>query len=89
LKISKEDYFNPCRIDRPRKTILNSDIACLKRCEELLNKMKEKGKILFEDPDFGPKSKDDPAVDSIYFGDRPDGYPKSEEMIWLRPNQIS
>lgn len=51
--------------------------------------MKEKGKILFEDPDFGPKSKDDPAVDSIYFGDVPAGYPKPKEIKWLRLTDIS
>ena len=42
-----------------KKTILNSDKACLKKCEELLTKMREKGKELFDDPDFGPKHKAD------------------------------
>jgi hypothetical protein len=28
-------------------------------------------------------------VDSIYFGDVPTGYPKPEEIRWLRLNEIS
>ncbi len=54
-----------------KKTILNSDKACLKRCEELLDIMRKKGLNKFEDPDFGPKYHGDSAKDSIYFGDIP------------------
>ena len=31
---------------------------------------------MFNDPDFGPKDKDDEAVDCLYFEDIPPGYPK-------------
>ena len=51
--------------------------------------MREQGKQLFEDPDFGPQYKGDTAVDSIYFEDIPTGYPLPNDMNWLRPNQIS
>ena len=68
------DYFNHTK-PWMKKTILNSDKACLKRCEELLAKMRLKGKTKFEDPDFGPKFKGDLAVDSIYDGEIPTGYP--------------
>ena len=44
-----------------KKTILNSDKACLKRCEELLDIMRKKGLTKFEDPDFGPKYHGDSA----------------------------
>ena len=58
--IEDTDYFNH---GKPwmKKTILNSDRMCLKKCEELLSKMREKGKLKFEDPDFGPKHKGDLA----------------------------
>jgi hypothetical protein len=51
--------------------------------------MRRKGKTMFEDPDFGPQTKDDTAVDSIYFGDIPSGYPKPKEIKWLRITEIS
>jgi len=86
--IENTDYFN---YPKPyyMKTMLNSDKACLKKCEELLAKMRKKGKTLFDDPDFGPKYKGDHAVDSLYFGDIPAGYPLPKDMIWLRPSEIS
>ena len=72
-----------------KKTILNSDKACLKRCEELLTIMRKKGLTKFEDPDFGPAYKGDNAKDSIYFGDVPPGYPDPDTITWLRPQKIS
>ncbi len=71
-----------------KKTILKSNTACLKKCEELLKKMREKGKDKFEDPDFGPAYKGDSARDSIYYGDIPPNYPDPEKIIWLRPDEI-
>ena len=38
------DYFN-WPASYYFKTILNSDKACLKKCEELLAKMRQKGKL--------------------------------------------
>ena len=51
--------------------------------------MREKGKTLFDDPDFGPKYKGDIARDSIYDGEIPTGYHKPKDMDWLRPSEIS
>ena len=51
--------------------------------------MREKGKKLFDDPDFGPKYKGDLAKDSIYDGEIPTGYPKPKDMEWLRLKEIS
>ena len=51
--------------------------------------MREKGKKLFDDPDFGPKYPGDLAHDSIYDGDIPTGYPQPKDMDWLRPSEIS
>ena len=86
--VENSDFFNH---DKPyyKKTILNSDKACLKYCELLLAKMRLKGKTLFEDPDFGPKYKGDIAQDSIYFEDIPSGYPQPKNMVWCRPGEIS
>ncbi len=86
--VENTDYFN-WPASYYMKTILNSDKACLKKCEELLHKMRQKGKTQFDDPDFGPKYKGDHAVDSLYFGDIPAGYPLPKDMIWLRPGEIS
>ncbi len=44
---------------------------------------------MFSDPDFGPQDKEDDAAESLYFEDIPSGYPKPENMVWLRLNQIS
>ncbi len=54
-----------------KKTILNSDKACLKRCEELLDIMRKKGLTKFEDPDFGPAYPEDDASGSLYFDETP------------------
>ena len=58
--IQEKDYFEHGKA-WSKKTILNDDKMCLKRCEELLANMRKKGKVLFEDPDFGPKHKGDLA----------------------------
>ena len=62
IKLEDKDFFNFGREGyRVRKTILNSDKACLKRCEELLAQMDQKGQAQFVDPDFGPQTRDDLA----------------------------
>ena len=53
---------------------------------------KEKAKFL--DPDFGPKDEKGTDLDgskmSLYFtGEPPKGYVKPEDIVWLRPEQIS
>ena len=86
--VQNTDFFNYGK-SYYKKTILNSDKACLKYCEELLDKMRKKGKTMFEDPDFGPKYKGDTAIDSIYFEDIPKGYPDPKNIEWCRLNEIS
>ena len=81
ITLKNEDYFNWDRKKagkpyRVVKTVLNSKEACLKKCQELLDKMDMIGEAYFIDPDFGPQSKDDLASDSLYFEDIPSGYPK-------------
>ena len=58
--VENSDFFNYGKAYY-KKTILNSDKAALKYCETLLEKMRKKGKTMFEDPDFGPKYKGDNA----------------------------
>jgi len=86
--VKNSDFFNYGK-SYYKKTILNSDKACLKYCEFLLDKMRKKGKTMFEDPDFGPKYKGDTAQDSIYFEDIPKGYPNPKNIEWCRTNEIS
>ncbi|CAG9315691.1 unnamed protein product [Blepharisma stoltei] len=76
------DYFTK---SNPRcTTILNSEIATLKRCVELLEKLK-KGK--FKDPDFGPEQEKGGAF-CLYWNGVPPGsnYPPSEELEWVAPS---
>ena len=76
ITIKDKDYFNWQNPKIPtKKTILNDQKACLRRCEDLLKKMRMKGESVFTDPDFGPQDKDDLAQDSLYFEDIPSGYP--------------
>ncbi len=82
--IQEADFFRASNT-----TILVNEMACLKRCEELLQDMRNKGRQLFRDPEFGPQFKGDIAVDSIYFGDPPPGYPDPKKFIWVRPDVIS
>jgi len=85
--VENSDFFNYGK-SYYKKTILNSDKAALKYCELLLEKMRKKGKTMFEDPDFGPKYKGDTATDSIYFGDIPKGYPDPKNIEWCRTKDI-
>ena len=55
FEISPEDYFNHDNDKvRTKRTILNNEKACLRRCEDLLKKMEASGEAMFNDPDFGP-----------------------------------
>ena len=55
IKLEDKDYFNyGVKGYKCKKTILTSDRACLKKCEELLKKMDAIGEAYFIDPDFGP-----------------------------------
>ena len=54
--IKKEDYFQRKENDKPIMTILNSEDAAIKKCEEIMKSLGDNEKWL--DPDFGPQSKD-------------------------------
>ena len=66
--ITKDDYFAP-----DKTTILNSQNACLKRCNELVKQFKSQKKDAFDDPDFGPTPKDSHGKFSIYNDEAPAG----------------
>ena len=51
LELTDEDYFIP-----EKTTILNNNLKCLKKCEQLLKDMQANGETLWVDPDFGPNS---------------------------------
>ena len=53
--IKNEDYFTRNPKDKPITTILNSEDAAIKKCEEL---MKSLGNSKWLDPDFGPQPND-------------------------------
>ena len=65
-KFSGKDYFmRKCHnltkdtIDeKPWKTIFNSEMACLKSIQEILDEMKAQNKEFWDDPEFGPTSSD-------------------------------
>ena len=54
--IKQNDYFRRKDNDKPIKTILNSEDAAIKKCEELMNSLGENEKWV--DPDFGPQKND-------------------------------
>ena len=54
--IKNSDYFIPNSNEEPIYTILNSEDAAIKKCEELIQNLDENGK--WTDPDFGPQNKD-------------------------------
>jgi len=86
ITLTEKDFFRPgCT------TILNSDMAAMKRCYELIREMKKKGKKLFEDPDFGPQSPGDAALGSICEDEEnpPFWITDPDCLTWLRPKEIS
>ena len=54
--IQKTDYFKRKPNDQPIMTILNSEDAAIKKCEELMEMLGESEN--WKDPDFGPQEKD-------------------------------
>ena len=55
-KIKEKDYFQRTPEEPPIHTILNSEDAAIKMCEELMKSLENE--IKWEDPDFGPKKND-------------------------------
>ena len=55
-EIKEKDYFQRIPDEPPIKTILNSEDAAIKKCEELMNELENK--LKWEDPDFGPQQND-------------------------------
>ena len=55
-KIKEKDYFQRTPNEPPIKTILNSEDAAIKKCEELMIELENK--LKWEDPDFGPHPND-------------------------------
>ena len=60
--ITEKDYY------RGIPSILNSEIAAIKRCREIWESLPDDGKFL--DTDFGPKDASDAkgSAESLYFG---------------------
>ena len=54
--INEKDYFQRIPDEPPIKTILNSEDAAIKKCEELMDQLEDK--LKWEDPDFGPQPND-------------------------------
>ena len=55
-KLKKEDFFKRVPDEPPIETILNSEDAAIKKCEELMNQLENE--LKWEDPDFGPQPND-------------------------------
>jgi calpain, invertebrate len=85
IKLDKSDYFMNV------KTILNDPMKALKKCVDIVNELKAKksGKMLFEDPDFGPSQKDPFGFNSISFDPPYRGAPNPQDVAWCRPKEIS
>ena len=85
IKIEESDYFMNV------KTILNDPMKALKKCVDIVNELKAKksGKMLFEDPDFGPSQKDPFGFNSISFDPPYRGAPNPQDVAWCRPKEIS
>ena len=67
-KITKDDYFKLREKDPPILTILNSEDAAIKKCEELMNTLGPNDK--WKDPDFGPQDNDNgKGTKKSLFGD--------------------
>ena len=88
-KITKDDYFK--RNDTPISTILNSEDAAIKKCEELRESLENSGGK-WSDPDFGPQEKDNgKGSRKSIFGDL--GSPQAlginpEYIEWYSINEI-
>ena len=89
-ELEKEDYF------LGNTTILNSEIACLKRCYELIDKIgglqaadvADNDWKKFTDPDFGPQGLEDVSHETFFYGRKLKGYPEPASIQWFRPAKI-
>ena len=55
-KLSQKDYFQRTPKEPPITTILNSEDAAIKKCEELMENVENE--LKWQDPDFGPQPND-------------------------------
>ena len=80
-KIKQEDYFKRKPNEQPISTILNSEDAAIKKCEELMESL---GDLKWIDPDFGPQPNDNgKGSKKSIFGDV-----GSASSLKLRPEYI-
>ena len=81
-KIKEEDYFK--RKNKIIKTILNSEDAAIKLCEDLSNQIADGGK--WTDQDFGENKN----RESLYGdGGAPPGFPREQNIKWYPLSEIS
>ena len=82
-KLSKNDYFKRKPNDSPITTILNSEDAAIKKCEELMQSLGDSmGRWV--DPDFGPQENDNGKGNrKSIFGDL-----GSSESLGINPEYI-
>ena len=82
-KISQNDYFKRKSNDSPITTILNSEDAAIKKCEELMQSLGNSG-MRWADPDFGPQENDNGRGSrKSIFGDF-----GSSEALGINPDYI-
>ena len=62
-----------------RGTIFNNPYACLKKCQEIIQKLQKNNLKEFNDEDFGPNKKDKYASSSFYIVTKPPGYPETKD----------
>ena len=85
--IKEEDYFE--RKGVIMRTILNSEDAAIKKCEEISNKIKDGDKWI--DPDFGEQEKNSQKNKESLYGDGPipAGNPRDTNIKWYPLSEIS
>ena len=85
--IKKEDYFE--RKGIIITTILNSEDAAIKKCEEISNQIRDGEK--WSDPDFGEQDNNISKNRESLYGDGniPSGSPKAENIKWYPLSEIS
>jgi len=94
IELKPENFF------MEKKTIVNDVVSALKVGIELSAaltkpqnvKQSAQGKTgggKFEDPEFGPRADDPFGKSAIYFDEVEPGMVDPEEIVWLRPEQIS
>lgn len=82
-QLKNEDYFKCSENKDNLNTILNSEEAALKKCEEFFYLLGEKESWI--DPDFGNDN-----VSSLYINNRvPEGQLDTDQIAWYRINEIN